>query len=153
MLPCCEASSVYNTRVMLPSAKKDSIPATQESCVLYEYPCGCAARYVVCTSQRLAHIMKQHVSTSIRTKYVVIREQPARMFESANSNMKSDSAIRQHLITIPKCDKTYTDDKFLIIEQARSSFELSVLESVYIRIQRQVLCNQKQFIFSLGPFK
>ena len=26
---------VYNTRVMLPSAKKDSVPTTQKSCVVY----------------------------------------------------------------------------------------------------------------------
>ena len=37
---------VYSTRVMLPSAKKDSIPITQKSCVLYEYSCRCEARYV-----------------------------------------------------------------------------------------------------------
>ena len=28
---------VYNTRVMLPSAKKDSVPTTQKSCVVYEF--------------------------------------------------------------------------------------------------------------------
>ena len=28
---------VYNTRVMLPSAKKDNVPTTQKSCVVYEF--------------------------------------------------------------------------------------------------------------------
>ena len=28
---------VYNTRVMLPSAKTDSVPTTQKSCVVYKF--------------------------------------------------------------------------------------------------------------------
>ena len=51
------------------------------------------------------------------------------------------------------CAKTYTDDNFRIIGQGRSSFHLSVLESVYIKTQNPVLCKQKDFIFSLGIFK
>ena len=59
----------------------------------------------------------------------------------------------QHLITNPECAKTYTDDNFRIIGQARSSFHLSVLESVYIKIQNSVVCRQKEFVFSLGLFE
>ena len=40
-----------------------------------------------------------------------------------------------------------------IIEQARSSFHLSVLESVCVKTQNPVLCRQKEFVFSLGLFK
>ena len=49
--------------------------------------------------------------------------------------------------------KTYTDDNFRIIGQARSSFHLGVLESVYIKTKNPVLCEQKEFIFSPGLFK
>ena len=63
--------------------------------------------------------------------------------------MKSDSAIGQHLITNPECAKAYTDDSFRIIGQARSSFHLGVLESVYIKTQNPVLCKQKEFVFHL----
>ena len=34
---------VYSTRVMLPSAKKDSVPTTQKSCAIYEFSCRCEA--------------------------------------------------------------------------------------------------------------
>ena len=60
--------AVYNTRVMLPSAKKDSVPTTQKSCVVYEFSCRCEARYEEPTTQRLADRIKQHVPTSNRTK-------------------------------------------------------------------------------------
>ena len=86
-------------------------------------------------------------------KNTIIREQPSRMYKNSNSKMKNDSAIGQHLITNPECAKTYTDDNLRIIVQARSSFHLGVLESVYIKTQNPVLCKQKEFIFSLGLFK
>ena len=144
---------VYNTKVMLPSAKKDSVPTTQKSCVVYEFSCRCEARYVGRSTQRLADRIKQHIPTSIRKKNTTIREQPPPMCKNSNSKMKSDSAIAQHLIENPECAKTYSDDNFRIIGQARSSFHLSVLESVYIKTQNPVLCKQKEFIFSLGLFK
>ena len=70
----------------------------------------------------------------------------------ADSQINCESAIGQHLITNPECAKTYTDDNFRIIGQARSSFYLCVLESVYIKTQNPVLCRQKEFVFSLKLF-
>ena len=58
----------------------------------------------------------------------------------------------RNLITNPECAKTYTDDNSRIIGQARSSFPLGVVESVYIKTQNPVLCRQKEFVFSLKLF-
>ena len=110
--------AVYNTRVMLPSAKKDSVPTTQKSCVVYEFSCRCEARYVGRTTQRLADRIK-HVPASIGKKSNIVREQPPRMCKNNNPKMNCDWAIGQHLITNPECAKTYTDDNFRIIGQAR----------------------------------
>ena len=144
---------VYSTRAMLPSAKKDSVPTTQKSCVVYEFSRGCEARYVGRTTQRLADRIKQHVPTSIRKKSNTVREQPPRLCKNNNSKINCESAIGHHLLTNPECAKTYTDDNFRIIGQGRSSFHLSVLESVYVKTQNPVLRKQKDFIFSLGIFK
>ena len=76
-------------------------------------------------------------------KNITTREQPPRMCKNSNSKMKSDSAIGQHRITNPECAKTYTDDNFRISEEARSSFHLGVLESVYIKTQTPVLCKHR----------
>ena len=67
---------VYSTRVMLQSAKKDSVPTTQKSCVIYEFSYRCEARYVGRSKQKLTHRIKQHVPTSIRKKSNTVREQP-----------------------------------------------------------------------------
>ena len=40
--PC----AVYNTKVIPLSAKKDSFPTTQKSCVVHEFLCPCEARKV-----------------------------------------------------------------------------------------------------------
>ena len=144
---------VYNTRVMLSSAKKDSVPNTQKSCAAYEFSCRCEDRYVGRTTQRLTDRIKQHAPTSIRKKSNTVREQPPRLCKKNNSKINCESAIEQHLLTNPECAKTDTDGNFRIIGQARSSFHLSVLESFYIKIQNPVLCKQKDFVFSLRIFK
>ena len=119
----------------------------------YEFSCRCEARYVGCTIQRLADRIKQHVPTCIRKKSNTVREQPSRLHKNNNSKIICESAIGKHLLTNPESAKTYTDDNFRIIGQARWSFHLNGLESVYIKIQNPVLCKQKDFIFSLGIFK
>ena len=144
---------VYNTRVMLPSAKKDCVPTTQKSCVAYEFSCRCEARYVGRTTQRLTDRIKQHVPTSIRKKSNTVREQIPPICKKNNSKINCDSGIGQHPIANPECAKIYTDDNFRIIGQARSSFHLSVLASVYIKTRSPVLCRRKEFVFSLGLFK
>ena len=97
--------------------------------------------------------IKQHVPTSIRKESNTVREQPPHICKKNNSKISCESAIEQHLIANPECAKTYTDDNFRIIEQAGSSFHLSVLESVCIKTQNPVLSKQKEFVFSLGLFK
>ena len=139
---------VYNARVMLPSAKKECVPTTQKSYAIYEFSCQREARYVGRTMQRLVDRIKKHVLTSIRKKSNAAREPPPRICKSNKSKINCESAIGN-----AECTKTYTDDNFRIIGQARLSFHLSVLESVYIKTQHPVLCRQKQFVFSLGLFK
>ena len=74
------------------------------------------------------------------------------MCKNISSKINCESAIGQLLITNPECAKTYTDDNFRIIGQARPSFHLGVLEAVYIKAQNPVLCRQKEFVFSLKLF-
>ena len=123
----------------------------RKSFVGYEFSCRFEVRYVGRTMQRLADRIKQHVPTSIRAKNTIIREQPPRMCRNNNPKMACDSAMGQLPFANPECAKTYSDDNFRIIGQARSSFHLSVLESVYIKTENPVLCKQKEFIIHKIP--
>ena len=138
---------------MLPSAKKDCVPITQRSCVVYEFLCQCEARYVGCTTQRLADRLKLHVPTSIRKKSNTAREKQPRICKNNKSKINCELAIRQHLIANPEYAKTYADDNFRTLRQVRLFFHLSVLESVNNKTQNPVLCRKKEFVFSLGLFK
>ena len=62
-----------------------------------------------------------------RKKSNAARAQPPRICKNNKSKTNCESAIGHHLIANPECAKTYTDDNFRIIGQARSSFQLSVL--------------------------
>ena len=80
-----------------------------------------------------------YVCTVFENHDSTVREQPPRMCKNISSKINCESAIGQHLITNPECAKTYIDDNFRIIGQARSLFHFGVLESVYIKTQNPVL--------------
>ena len=52
---------VFTSKRMLPVARKDVLPTTLESSVVYEYSCHCDSRYIGRTSQQLQDRIKQHV--------------------------------------------------------------------------------------------
>ena len=123
---------VYSTRRALLSIQKGCVPTNQKSAVIYKFTCQCDSGYVGRTTQKLGDRIKQHVPSNIRNKTVPQREQPPRSCRSRNTVKTSDSAIGQHLLDNPDCAKLYNDDMFRIIGRARSSFNLAVLESIYI---------------------
>ena len=57
---------VFASKRMLPVARKDVLPTTQKSFVIYEYKCHCDSRYAGRTSQRLQDYIKQHVPQWLR---------------------------------------------------------------------------------------
>ena len=56
----------FTSQRMLPVARKDDLPTTQESSVIYEHKCHSDSRYVGRTSQRLQDRIKQHVPQWLR---------------------------------------------------------------------------------------
>ncbi len=121
---------VFSSKKIIPSIRKDSVPTTQNSLVVYKYSCWCDARYIGRTSQRLCDRVKQHVLSSTRKKTVPQREQPSPA-SKPKSSLKHDSAIGQHLLDNPECAKAYSENCFRIIGRARSTFHLAILESVH----------------------
>ncbi len=128
------------------------LPNTQNDLAIYEFSCLCDARYVCRTSQRLGDRIKQHVPTKMSLHNFQQREQPPRGSKQQHCS-KDDAAIGQHLLNNPIHAENYSEDCFKIIGKARYLFHLGVLESVYNKTKRLVLCRQKEFVFSLGLFK
>ena len=113
---------------MLLSAKKDSVPTTQMSCVAYEFSCRCEAWYIGRTTQRLADRIEQHFPTSIRKKRNRVREQSPRMCKNNNPKMTCDSAIGEHLITNPECAKKCIYDIFPILRIFLQYFDYTLVK-------------------------
>ena len=121
--------------------------------------CHCDSRYVGRTSQRLQDRIRQHVPRSIwnrigqgkqpeeEREHKQERKQPERLGKPTNLTPHCDSATVNHLLHKPKCASQCNDNQFFILFKARSNFHLSVLESIFITLQKPNLCRQKEFIY------
>ena len=145
---------VFTSKRMLPVARKDVLPTTLKSSVVYEYSCHCDSRYVGRTSQRLQDKIKQHVPKWLQQQAKrPTRSQPGRSCKLKRNNPDCDSAIGQHLLDNEQCAANYNDKRFKILAVARNSFHLCLLEATFIKTKHPVLCKQKEFVYTLKLFK
>ena len=132
---------VFTSKRMLPVARKNVLPTTQKSSVIYEYKCHCDSRYVGRTSQRLQDRIKQHVPQWLRQQLTrPRRSQPHRSCKRKDTKPDCDSVNGQHLLENDQCALNYDDKRFSILDTARSSFHLNLLEPAYLKTQRPALC-------------
>ena len=69
-----------------------------------------------------------------------------------NASHVQESAIGQHFLDNLMCAKNYRDKKFIFILFGRSSFHLSALEAVFIKLSKLNLCRPKEFVYNLKIF-
>jgi len=69
--------------------------------------------------------------------------------EPSEVKREYSSAIATHLAENHDCRSVYSDESFVPLSRGRSHLHLDVLESVYIKVQRPVLCRQKNYIAPL----
>ena len=97
---------------MLPVARKDVLPTTLKSSIVYEYSCHCDSRYLGRTSQRLQDRIKQHVPKWLQQQAKrPTRSQPGRSCKLKRNNPNCDSAIGQHLLDNEQCAANYNDKR------------------------------------------
>ena len=141
---------VYKSKRMLPVARKDVLPTTQKSFVIYEYKCHCDSQYVGQISQRLQDRYKQHVPQWLRQQLTQPHlSQPQKLCKRTDAKPDCDSAIGQHLLNNNQCALNYDNKRFSILAAARSSFHRNFLDAAYIKTWRPVLCRQKEFVYTL----
>ena len=86
---------VFTSKHMLPEARKDILPTTLKSSVVYKYSCHCESRHVGQTSQRLQDRIKQHVPKWLQKQAKRrTRSQPGRSCKLKRNNPDCDSAVR-----------------------------------------------------------
>ena len=150
--------TVYSTKSILPASRKDVLPITQRSNLIYKYTCKrCECTYIGRTTQRLEDRISQHVPKIYRyvkkpqkeenqTAYNLRKKKPVSYL---NFSIPSyvESAIGIHLLENPSCAQLYDDSDFCILSQSRSSYHLNVLEAIYINSVKPELCRQKRFVY------
>ena len=131
---------VFTSKRMLPVTRKDVLPTTLKSSVVYEYSCHCDSRYVERTSHRLQDRIKQHVPKWLQQQAKrPTRSQPGRSCKLKCNNSDCDSAEGQHLLDNEQCAANYNDKRFKILAVARNSFHLCLLEATFIKTRHPVL--------------
>ena len=146
-----EPRVIFNTQQLLPAIKKDVLPSHHHSNVIYQFLCHCDSRYVGCMSQWLEEQIKQHVPRSITIPHASANRQSLSCSSKANTHPQQfhESAIGQHLLDNAQCALHYSNEKFSILAQGRSSFHFSVLEATFVKSFNPLLCKQKEFVYSL----
>ena len=100
---------IFTSWYLIPAVKKDALPASKLSNIIYEFKCRCDARNVGRTTPTLTDRIKQHVPLSIRKNTIGTRIQPVRAYRKFPSSipMSCVSAIGQHLIENANCAEHY----------------------------------------------
>ena len=155
----------FTTRQSLPSSYKDTIPKMSKSNVIYKFTCNhCESEYIGKSSRRLIDRVKEHVPPAIRnppppqTGEVKPKNQ-AHNLRKRRTEVKqlpipayNITAVRLHLLENPACASRYKEECFKIIGQAKTPYQLSVLEAMNINCSKPILCRNKQFVYHAKLF-
>ena len=83
--------------------RKDVLPTTSKSMVIYKFTCGCGSSYVGRTTKRLRCRIKEHVPLSL---------EKALKDNAVPAGKLYNSAIAEHLIKNRSCGTSYNKDTF-----------------------------------------
>ena len=145
-----EQCVIFTSCSLLPAIKKDVLPVSLLSNVVYKFSCYCDSWYVGCTSQQLQDRIRQNNLKFIRTSQIPNAHNIfACSGKSSTPVMFTESVIGQHLLDNSICIKNYSDEKFTILSFGYLSFHLSALEAIYIKSCKPNLCCQKEFVYNL----
>ena len=124
---------ISTSRPLLPAIKKDVLPASLLSNVVYNFSWPCDSWYVGCTSQRLQDRIRQHEPKFIRTGQIPnSRNISTCPGKSSTPVMFSESAIAQNFLDNHISAKNCSDEK-CTLSFGRSFFLLFALEAVSIK--------------------
>ena len=156
--PSVTLRTVFSSKAMLSTNHKDVLPIHQRNNVIYKFQCKhCECAYIGRTTQRLGDRISQHVPKSLRNLkktpqddhtscYNLRRRKPVSYVDFYTPSYV-ESAIGMHLLENPSCAEVYEDFDFKILSQSRSSYQLNILEAMYINSMKPELCRQKKFVY------
>ena len=129
----------YTTSQLFSATKKDVLPASKKSNVIYQFSCHCDSRYVGCTFQRLQDRIKQHVQKFICSggssqEHVLPAYYCKSSGQSPTQHLACESAIGLHLLQNSTCAQHYDDSSFSILFKGHFLFHVSALEATFLKL-------------------
>ena len=110
---------------------------------------------MVKTAQRfvdhISHHVPKHVLDAVLDPQ---RKRPGRPPKKRENSAKGyQSAVACHLAANADCCRSYRESDFTVLSRCRSKQHRDVLEAMYIRCLKPVLCRQKSFVVNLTLFR
>ena len=107
------------------------------------------------TAQRFADRISQHVPKHILDAVLdPQRKRPGRPPKKRDNPAEGyQSAVACHLAANADCCRSYGESDFTVLSRCRSKQHRDVLEAMYIRCCKPVLCRQKSFVVNLTLFR
>ena len=121
---------VNNFRIANLFSFKDKLPISMRSSLVYEFSCSrCESMYIGSTTRTLGARVAEHIGRSYRTERILASP--------------SHSAIRDHSFS---CDSKVDISNFKILSSLSNSFDLRIMESLYIFKKQPVLNDMKSAV-------
>ena len=142
---------IFSSQSNFPKMVKDRLPTLSNSNIIYKFTCYCDSSYVGKTTQTFRKRIAQHVPPCMQKFIAASKENAVESLKKITIkqtlNAVEKSAICKHLYENKNCMLNFNMERFKIIEKARNSFHLDVLESVFISVESPILCRQKEFVY------
>ena len=133
---------------VLSSKRKNLISNKHKSCVVYTFECCCSNSYISRTSRHLENKIKEHISKYVSDHINNLRK----TFSIATSNAMNRSSLPETLIKIPYSWKLYNGIKFRTFRSCNNNYDLIKTVAIYIHLNKQKLCKQREFDYSISLF-
>ena len=131
--PAAEPRIIFQTRPIDVRSLKDSIPLGRRSHVIYEFKCKCSSTYVGRTERCLSSRVSEHLPRWVFTQ---------------KKRGHISSSITRHVLSCSLFDRSAPPlSYFSILTQSSFSFQLKILEALFIIDRKPPLCVQKEFVY------
>ncbi|MEL7308586.1 MAG: reverse transcriptase domain-containing protein [Pseudomonadota bacterium] len=130
--PASNPRFLYSTMRIPVRSLKDPVAPLSKSHVIYKFLCDCGHSYIGRTERHLTTRIKEHLPRWIHT-----------------SKKTSTSSVCKHVIDCDDFTGQHFSSYFSVLANSSRSFNLRILEALFIYRRKPSLCVQKDFVYSL----
>ena len=132
LVPAANPVVLFTTCKIPVASPKDRLPVPLTSSIIYSFHCGCGAAYIGRTSRSLAVRSREHI--------------PKWLLDGRTG--QCNSAITEHLKSC-QFDPAVVMSQFSVVSRCRHDRLMRIVEALFIKHDRPILCRQKDHVINL----